>query len=527
MSFISFTFLGFIIVLFIGYYLIPKRFQWIWLLVGSYFFYAYSTPLFAVFLLVSTVTTYIFPLQMYRITERQAAYFQRHKNELSRDEKKVVKAQNNRQKKRLMAVCVLINIGILAFLKYSNFVIGITNSLGLGISEIDWLILPLGISFYTFQSVGYAIDVYRETAEPQLNFFKYALYVSFFPSVSQGPIGRYNDLAPQLYKERKFNYDDFTRGLQRMLFGFFKKLVIANRIALFVNPIYNDVGNYSGLVIALATLMYAFQLYADFSGYMDIALGIGECLGIKLEENFKTPYFSKSIAEYWRRWHITLGSWFRDYIYYSILRSGWCMNTGKRLSKKGYKNLAKTLTTVVALLIVWLLIGMWHGASWNFILHGIYHGSFIILSVILAAPYLKIKKFFHINDDNFIWRCFQIIRTFFIVCIGYVLFRSASLEDAIGVYRSFAFDIVPKFGTGYFSGIISNQFSTTQWCVTAIVLGMLFIVEVIDTKTSFQRWLFERKTFVKWTCLYILMLATLFMGCYGQGDASGFIYFQF
>lgn len=247
------------------------------------------------------------------LDSRKASYFQ--KNELTKDEKKAYNKRCTRNKKIFCAAGIILNVGMLAFTKYFNFVGESVSAITGGTFTALDIIVPLGISFYTFQSTGYLIDVYRGMYEPQKNPMKYALFILFFPQIMQGPIGRYNDLAPQLFEPCKFDYDRLKSGLVRMLWGFFKKMVIADRAALLVNTVFDNWKPYSGAVIWAAVFLYAVQLYADFSGYMDIALGAGEALGIRLSENFRTPYFSKSTAEFWRRWHITLGTWFRDYLF--------------------------------------------------------------------------------------------------------------------------------------------------------------------------------------------------------------------
>ena len=526
MSFTSLTFAVFLGIMLLGYYLIPKKAQWVWLLLGSYVFYAWSSPYLAVFLLFSTATTWLFPLVMGRLSDRQQEWLASEQGQaLSKDEKKAYKKKVQQQKRWLLVLCLICNIGLLAVLKYTNFAIDTINRFGAELPALDWLVLPLGISFYTFQSVGYVIDVYRETALPQNNFLKYALYVSFFPQICQGPIGRYNDLAPQLYTGHRFDYDGFVMGLERILLGFFKKMVIADQIAVYVDAVYQNASAYSGVILGLATLMYAFQLYADFSGYMDIAIGTGRCFGIRLAENFETPYFSRSITEFWRRWHITLGSWFKDYLYYPVLRSGWCSGIGKRLSKKGRKKAAKTLTTVIGLAITWLLIGMWHGASWNFILYGCYHGAFVILAVVLGDVYEKLKQRLHIKEENKIWQGFQILRTFAIVTFGYVLFRSADISQAALIYKRLLTVFTPAGHS--LSGLMAGDFNKIKWIMIAALLLLCFIMELIGSKKEIISWLHERRRIVRWLFLYALVALILLFANWNASGAGNFIYFNF
>ena len=528
MSFTSFQFIGFFVLMLVPYYFMPKKLQWVWLLVGSYVFYLWSVPEFAFFLLFSTVTTYLFPLQIGKINTKQTEWLKKNGEGLTREEKKSYKQAGDRNKKLLVFLCLLCNLGFLALVKYMGTLVGIFNSVGANIS-IDWLIFPLGISFYTFQSVGYAIDVYRGAEEPQKNFFKYALYVSFFPQICQGPIGRYSSLAPQLYKPHKFDYDGFVYGLQRMLLGFFKKLVIANRITIVVDYFYGSVGKYSGVALAFATFMYAIQLYADFSGYMDIAIGAGKCFGIKLDKNFEQPYFSRSIAEFWRRWHITLGSWFRDYLYYPVLRSSWCSKLGKNISKSGNKKLAQMITTALALSITWLAIGVWHGSKLTFLFYGIYHGLFIVLDIVLSDKYAKAKKRFNICEEMRLWKAFQTLRTFFIVCVGYVLFRSDSITDAITPFGNFVIKPVIS-SSSLFLELKEGVFALPpiQYIILFAALLPILLMEIYSfRKGDFTSWFAKRPTFFRWGCLYITFLATIFIGTTGSVGASSFLYFKF
>ena len=408
-------------------------------------------------------------------------------------------------------------------MKYTNFIISIFD-----VKPLNWLVLPLGISFYTFQSIGYCVDVYRDSIEPEHNFFKYALYVSFFPQICQGPIGKYAELSPQLFEDHSFDYDRFIAGLERMLLGVFKKLAIANNLGLIVDRIYNQPLDYSGLVLLLTTFIYGIQLYADFSGYMDIMLGIGQILGIKLSENFKTPYFSRSISEFWRRWHISLGVWFKDYLYYPILRTHWLTNMSKSLLKKGNKKLAKILPTVIGLFLTWVLIGCWHGASWNFIIYGVYHGFFIILATILSNQYEQTRNFFKIKDGSKIWNIFQIFRTYIIVNIGYILFRAQDLHTV----NNIVFRILNNFLTGTLKeslkGLTSDMTGKYFYIILCICLIILIGIELIEEKqNNIINYIHNKPTIVRWCFLYILLFFTIAFGNNATDSANNFLYFNF
>ena len=524
MSFLTAQYLGFLGILFLVYYTIGainKKFQWIILLLASYIFYGFYSIKYMAFLIFSTLVTWgsAIGISETYLNEKAAIAAEA---DITREKKKAIRAAYEKKRKYWILLAVVLNIGLLFFMKYANRSIDSLNSLfGLGIDRLSWIVLPLGFSFYTFQSLGYCIDVYRGAVEAQRNFLKYALFVSFFPQICEGPIGNYRDLSPQLLEQHRFDYDSFVKGLIRILTGMFKKLVVADTLALFVDPVFANYYEYSGAILLLAAFLYAMQIYADFSGYIDIALGSAACLGIQLTENFSTPYFSRSIAEYWRRWHISLGAWFRNYLYYPVLRSEAVSSLGKRLSKAGKKKLASSLTASIGLFATWTLIGMWHGSSLNFLAHGWYHGFFIILSVWLADTYKKAKEILHIKENK-AWELFQIVRTFSIVLIGYILFRAPGLSAAISIY----YRILSAF---YYEGALSGLYllSAGDWTIVAFGLVCIFIFDLIERKTPIADWIYSRHIVLRWPILYALLSITLLFFLNKPADAGNFIYFNF
>ncbi|MBQ3373442.1 MAG: MBOAT family protein [Oscillospiraceae bacterium] len=362
---------------------------------------------------------------------------------------------------------------------------------------------------------------------PEANFLKHALFICYFPQISQGPIGKYENLGPQLFAPHGFEGLEVRRGVERFLIGLFKKLVVANNLGLFVDSVYNTVPNRSGIVLALATVLYAFQLYADFSGYMDMACGVSQCLGIQLAENFETPYFSGSISEFWRRWHITLGAWFRDYLYYPILRSSTFSKLGKVLRKKGKKKLAQKLPVSLALFVTWFLIGLWHGADYTFICYGLYHGMFIILDTLLSDFYEKTRQGLSVDTASWFWTSFRILRTFCITCFGYILFRADGMSTAwLVLERIFRFFYYEGWSTGFYS----EQFDIFYWCCIAILLLALFGMELIERKESVMFWLDRQKLPIRWGILYFLIGSVLCVVLFSdvhEASAGNFLYFNF
>lgn len=519
MNFVTMGYLAFFAAVVIVFYTVPKRARWIVLLAASVFFYCHANPYYLIFLGIAILTTYLAALYMGR---RDAILTVRiEKEKPDKETKKRLKKQAQSEKQVACAVALVITLGVLLVLKYYNFIL---SNLSRNWTAIE-LTLPLGISFYTFQAVGYCIDVYRGMCEPQHNFLKYALYVMYFPQLLQGPIGSYGELAPQLWSGASFDGERFRMGLFRVLWGFFKKLVIADRIAVLVNTLFDGYEQYQGVYIAIAAVAYAIQLYADFSGYMDIALGCSEMLGISLSENFDTPYFSKSISEFWRRWHISLGAWFRNYVFYSLERSRAWRTVGKKTAKLP-KKLARNVPTACALLVVWILIGAWHGAAWKYIVYGLYHGGIIIFSLLLEPLFLWGKKKLQIRDTSIIWNSFCILRTFTLVCLGYILFRSNNLHSAGAMVKNL---FRKTAGPALYDNVLNLGLSKMNLYLLSVSILVLFAVDFVNKRgVIVRRRLIAKPFWIQYLVALIGVFSVMIFGIYGMGyDASTFIYMQF
>ncbi len=382
MSFLSFQFVIFIGIVFILYYTVFRNRQWILLLVSSYIFYLMGGVSALVFILSTTVTVYAAGRLMERVKEKS-------------DSRKAAKASN----KKILIGVVLINFGILLMLKYFNFIAENINS-AFAIFEYDVnlplvnVLLPLGISFYTFQSIGYAIDVYRDKYEAETNPARFALFISFFPQVIQGPISRYDNLGAKLKEKHKFSYKQFKFGAQLFLWGCFKKLVIADRAGILVSQVFDDHTSYDGLQVFVAVFLYAIQIYADFSGGIDMARGVAQALDIDLIQNFRRPYFATSVAEYWRRWHMSLTQWMRDYVFFPLTLSKASSRIGKWGRKHLKGNLGKQLPSYLPTFVTFFLIGIWHGAGWGFIFYGFYNATIIVLSMAFTPVFQAVTENF-------------------------------------------------------------------------------------------------------------------------------------
>ncbi len=422
------------------------------------------------------------------------------------------------------------NIGVLFVLKYVNFVINTVNGIaGLaGRQEAllhGWsLLVPLGVSFYTFTLLGYVIDVYYGIAAPQKNFGKLALYGMYFPVMISGPILQYRECGEQFFERHVFDYGKVTRGMQRMLWGLFKKLVIAERLRTLVDTVYGGYEAYPGAYIWVATVCYAFQLYTDFSGCMDIVLGMSESLGIVLPENFRTPFFAKSVAEYWRRWHITLGVWMKDYVFYPLLRSRFFTNLNQSWKKKFGKKKGKRYATFAAMFLLWFTVGVWHGGDWKYVIgSGLLHWFYIMMEELLEEPCARAMGRLHINAGGKMISAVRMLRTFFLVCIGDLFFRAESVSAAFAMLRG----AVTTWNPGIFwnGSLFTLGLDAVECGIAAASLLLLLVVSILQQKGSVRDRIAGRKLPVRWLIWYALLFYVILFGCYGpEYSAAEFIY---
>lgn len=540
MSYTSFKFIAFVMVTVAVYFLFPvKKYQWTVLLAASYTFYLLAGYKYAAFIVFTTISVYYLALAIDKIAQRASAELKEHKQDWDREQKKEHKAQADRKKRRVMALAVVINIGILAFLKYSNFLIGSLNSLA-GICGLDAsipalrLFLPLGISFYTFQSVGYVVDVYRGKFPAERNFAKLALFVSFFPQIIQGPISFYNKLAYQLYEPHGVDFTRMKHGVELILWGFFKKLVIADRALPAIKCIPWDYADYSGTTIGFVILLYALQLYTDFSGGIDVSRGVAQILGIDMVQNFKRPYFSISINDYWRRWHITLGAWMKEYVFYPLALSKHFTNVSKKIrasrfgGSKAGAHVAKVLPTSVASLIVFLLVGIWHGATWKYVAFGLWNGGIIMLSTLLEPLFELATVKLRINVKALWFHCFRVLRTFLIVLVGYVFDVALSFRDSMTMFSM----MFTKQSLSAFSHeVMKLGLNRMDYILLAVCTVFLFGVSLVQehhSDGSIRAMLDEKPFIVRYLFLFVGIAAILIFGKYvsGMGGAE-FVYMQF
>ncbi|MBQ1437754.1 MAG: MBOAT family protein [Ruminococcus sp.] len=540
MSYTSLNFIFFVLATMLVYFLFPaKKHKWTVLLAASMFFYAVAGYKFAYFIVFTTLSTFLTALWIERVSLRSKKLLKEKKKEWDREYKKKYKNKIKTQKRLIMALALVINFGILAFLKYYNFFAGSLNDIlgGFGIAfsaPTLRLFLPLGISFYTFQSMGYIVDVYREKTEAQHNPFKLLLFVSFFPQIVQGPISIYDQLANQLFEPHDFNFTRMKYGMELILWGFFKKLIIADRAVIAISTVTADYGKYCGTTLTFTILLYALQLYADFSGGIDISRGVAQIFGIDMIDNFRRPYFSKSINEYWRRWHISLGGWLKNYLFYPIAMSNVFLNAGKKIKGTRFgktaagAHIAKVLPTSVASLIVFLVVGVWHGASWKYVAFGLWNGLIIMLSILLQPVFDGITDKLHINRKNPFFVLFQLLRTFIVVLVGYVFDVAPSFFGGIQTIGLFFTGQDMERGISEINGL---GLIPQDFVVLLIGMAIIFTASVIQERhpdTTIRVMLDQKPLALRFVLLYLGVIAVVIYGIYGSGyNAADFVYMQF
>lgn len=511
------------------YYILPKKARWGVLLAASIIFYLSSSGRLIAFLAITTVAVYLSALLMQRINDSFKK--QKSKEGITKDEKKQLKAAAQRKKKLVVLGAVVINFGILFTLKYFNFFAeGINGLLGLmnvqPIPHIDFM-LPLGISFYTLQAMSYVIDVYRGTCKADRNFGRVALFMCFFPQIVEGPIGRYGKLADQLYEGHAFDYEKFMHGLQLVLWGLIKLFVVADRANIFVSALFGDPSRASGAVVVLGMLFYTVQIYADFSGCMDVVTGVAQMFGISLEQNFARPFFSRSVNEFWRRWHITLGAWLRDYIFYPISLSKFFAKLSTKAKKHCNEFFAKTLPVAFALFFVWFGNGIWHGADIKYIVYGLYYYLIMMIATLCKPLTDKFINALHIKVESKGYKLWQMFRTFLFVNVGMLIFRAESLNQAGLMFsKIFAcFNIATLWNGKLYSYSLSLQdlYIVIVFCFVMLVVGFLQ-----EKGYKLREEISKRNIVLRWSIYFLALFALIIFGAYGEGyRAADFIYAQF
>lgn len=539
MTLTSFPFLIFAAVTVLLYYLVPKRAQWVVLLVASALFYAAAGGWYLPFILTTILTTFFLARVIEKRAKDDGDYIAAHKADMTKEERKAYKAAGKKKRFRILVCGLVLNFGILAVLKYTGFTVSIVNDiLGLFTENtltVPSLILPLGISFYTFRSTAYLIDVYRSKAQAATNLGKYALFISFFPAVMQGPICRYKDLALQFDAPHRAEWENLSAGLLRLLWGMFKKLVVADTLMVAVKTIVGTPEDFGGMYVLLLIILYSAVIYGDFTGGIDITIGLSRMLGLRLTENFNRPFSSRSTAEYWNRWHITMGSWFTDYVFYPLS----ICHSMQRLSKWSRAHLGKAIgmrfPVYFATLLTWFLTGLWHGASWNFIVWGLLNGVIILISRELEPLYAKFRKRFPKLTASGFYGGFCCVRTFFLMGAVRILDCYRDVPVTFKAFASMFYDFT--HWRDLTDGSVMDKLGLSlPVCITvALATVLIFFVSragrTEETGVAGISHVADRLASrpVLWTlCCLGLAVTVLVFGSYGIGfDAGAFIYGTF
>ncbi len=511
-------FLAFLPICVLVYSIMPKKVRWAVLLLFSYaFFYVISHDL-SLYIILSTISIYALGLIMESFIKKRDAQLAEVKKG-----KKAIRQQCKSKMKICIVVGVVFNFGLLIVLKYLGFFAEVASAIagffqpGASIEAIR-MGVPIGISFYTLMAASYLIDIYRETIKPDKNIARVALYLSFFPQIMEGPISRYTQTAQALTAGEPLNIKNVYYGVLRIIIGFAKKIIIADRLNMFVKTVFDNHTAYDGGVIALVAIFYTIQLYCDFSGTMDVAIGMARVFNVKFPENFRQPFFSKTSSEFWQRWHITLGTWFKDYVYYPVSLSKPIKNLTARARKRFGNRYGPLMTSSVALFCVWLGNGLWHGAGSQYIFFGMYYFVLILAGGFLEPVAQSLAQRFGINRESKAYRGFQIGRTCIVIFIGELFFRATSLEQGFvmcgKIFTQFSID---SFMNGT---IMTLKLDGFDYIVVAIAVLFVLILDIANEKGhNFYTIMLTKPAFVKWLVCVVVVVATVVFGGYGHGYA--------
>ncbi len=507
MGLTTITFYLFLIITLLLYFLVPRKYSWLILLIASIYFLLYDNLKLniIIYLLIILLSSYIFAILIDKY---------------------------NKKKKLFLILGILCIIGVLGYLKYTNLFIVTINHLNniLGINKQFNLVdrnVPIGLSYYSLIMIGYLTDVYWGICKPCYNILKCSLFMGYFPLLTSGPFVRYEDMEKELYIKHKFNFHRLCYGLIRIFWGLFKILVISQRIGIFVDAVYSNYTLYQGFYLILAALLFSLQLYTNFSGSIDIIMGVTKIIGINLPENFTSPFFSKSLTEFWRRWHITLGSWLKDYIFYPVMRSRLVQKLGEFTKKIFGKRVSKKVMLYFSMFIMWFAIGAWHNGAYTYIIgSGLLQCLIMILEDLLSPLSKRIDQKLGINRDTFGYRCYQMIRTYLIFSFTMIFFRAPSVREAFNIIKNmFVFNpwILLDNYSLYLPGLDLLDFR-----ILFIAIIVLFIIDYLKQKCDVIEEIFKQNIIFRYIVIYILIFSVIIFGMYGPGfDATTFIYRQF
>jgi D-alanyl-lipoteichoic acid acyltransferase DltB (MBOAT superfamily) len=525
MHFASWAFLLFLAVLVPVYYLVPKRIQWIVLLLANAVFVGFAGWLGAVFMTVTVATVYAASRGIDALFARQRETLAAMKATHTKEERKKTRLRFEKRRRLVLVACLVVNFGILFVLKYGAMIGRFSASVfGTRAFGAD-LALTMGISYYTFSTVGYLLDVYRETIPAEKNPLKLALFTSFFPLLVQGPISRFEIVGRSLSEPHSFDGRRFLSAALRIAWGYWKKLIVADRLLVAVLALCKSPAAYRGGFVLVEMLLYAACLYADFTGGIDITIGVGEMLGVRIEENFLRPYFSKNISEYWRRWHITLGEWFKRYVYYPLSVSKPMRALSKSTRRFG-AGVSRRVPVYLATILVWALTGAWHGSNLTFLVWGLLNGVVILISEELKPLYARFHARFPKLGESAFYRGFTVIRTVLLLSSLRILDCYQTVGEAFSAF--FSLFTTWNWGQVVFGGVQSLGLGTTDYAVAFCGVLVMFALSMAQRKGAIRPRILKRGTVASVCVLLVLIGTILVFGHYGFGfDASGFIYGRF
>ena len=501
----------------LGFLIMPKRAKKYFLLAASLIYFWLVSGKLIIYLLLSILAVHYFGLWLDRIQRKQSEAVKAAEKE----ERKQIKKSFQKKSRLVLGFAAFLHIGLLLVLKYSPFFTENLNAVlaALNVStrlEIPSYLMPIGISFYSLQAVSYLFDVYRGTTKADDNIFRLGLFMSFFPQIVEGPICRYNQTAEKLWSVTQIDYHRFLLGIQRILFGYMKKLVVADRLNPFVNEAFDHYANYDGPMLALGALLYTVQLYMDFSGTMDAVVGIGIIFGVEMPENFRRPFFSKTISEFWQRWHITLGTWFKDYIFYPVTMSKPMKSLTSSARKKLGNHFGPLLAGSIALFCVWFCNGLWHGSAWHYIFFGMYHFVLILCGSLIAPAVKLFNEKLHINPERLPYRIFQILRSAVLVVFGELFFRANGLRAVFEMTKL-------MFTKVHFTALSDSTLKpfgidTKDLFIVGVVVLIVFIVGLLKEKgIDVNERIASQNVVVRRIILYALIMFIIIFGAYGPG----------
>lgn len=509
--------LFFLPVVILVYCVIGAKRRKYFLLAASYVFFWMISGKLVVFLGLSTLFMHYFGIWLERLHLQEKECLELAEKE----ERKGIKARYLSQKRVVLGLGIALNIGMLLVLKYSAFFVENLNGLFkiLGVSMeliIPSYFMPIGLSFFSLRAVSYIFDVYRGVLKADDNIFRLALYLSFFPQIVEGPIGRYEQSANQLWNVSAIKYENLVFGLQRILFGMMKKIVIADRLNPLIKEVFTNFIKYDGGIVAIAAVCYTIQLYMEFSGTMDAVIGTAQIFGVILPENFARPFFSKTISDFWARWHITLGAWFKDYIFYPVTLSKPVKKLTSNLKKKTGNYFALLVASAIALFCVWFCNGLWHGAAWNYIFFGMYHFVLILMGN-AAEPFMKkVRKALRLNPNWFGYQLFQMLRTSILVVIGELFFRGHGLKSGLIMFKM----ILTNFSLKGFNLEMMEQLGidAQDIGIVCVAVAIVFITSILKERgVAIRESLGRKNVAIRWALMYGLILFIVIFGAYGLG----------